>query len=586
VDQKWQIQSGDTKDRYTYGYDRNSNRLYRKNELSASHSELYHANDPTSRQEYDLPTCDRQAGLPTCRRPLRQAAGLGRRIRKVITNSADWDCTYKYYHDGQRMIETRDGNDRLLKQHVWGLTYTRLPGWRHPGGQVDELVQIGINQDPADTAEDTGGFSGGQCERFFWALQDANYNVIGLVAGQGLLVERYEYTPGVYPGGSGRRRTIFTRNWLIADMNDDGAVNALDYNIWSGDYQQAKPNSRADLNGDGAVDGADYSKLSMDWNKSWADDAAVTHPGLESSRGLGSSARVPLATGICDVAHQGLHFEKEFGLYYNRARYLHPTLGRWMQRDPQGYVDGMNLHLYGVSAPLGNLDPEGTWVMAVGGFGAAQIVIAGQIQVQFVFDSNKAVGGLLTVQVGVGIMGVSGGGVVTVFPTMPSMCNMGIWAPSFIGASLDIVVNLGVEWVYSGGYHGFEISVGAGASPIGFEVHTYPLGVSWLFATTANCSGSSPAPVQGTRTTPCPLLLRPLLPGFSPNSFLNENRAFLERIRHTKEGGEARIAQVINEQLWKWYRRPYAPPRCRAFIRIEDVRPGAKLRLEWEFEGS
>ncbi|MBS3735425.1 MAG: IS30 family transposase [Phycisphaerae bacterium] len=69
---------------------------------------------------------------------------LGRRISKVVDNSADWDGAYHYYYDGQRMIETRDDHDgdgdpdRVLKQYVWG------------GGYVDELVQIGINDDPAD----------------------------------------------------------------------------------------------------------------------------------------------------------------------------------------------------------------------------------------------------------------------------------------------------------------------------------------------------------------------------------------------------------------------------------------------------
>jgi hypothetical protein len=41
-----------------------------------------------------------------------------------------------------------------------------------------------------------------------------------------------------------------------------------------------------------------------------------------------------------------------------RAEY-HPTLGRWMQRDPLGYVDGMGLYEYCVSAAVGMVDPYG-----------------------------------------------------------------------------------------------------------------------------------------------------------------------------------------------------------------------------------
>jgi hypothetical protein len=47
-----------------------------------------------------------------------------------------------------------------------------------------------------------------------------------------------------------------------------------------------------------------------------------------------------------------------------RAEY-HPTLGRWMQRDPLGYVDGANLYEYGTSSPTDKLDPMGWMVFAL-----------------------------------------------------------------------------------------------------------------------------------------------------------------------------------------------------------------------------
>jgi len=54
VEQKWTDGSASTaRDHYTYGYDAGSNRLYRKNELSTSLSELYHANGASANAEYD-----------------------------------------------------------------------------------------------------------------------------------------------------------------------------------------------------------------------------------------------------------------------------------------------------------------------------------------------------------------------------------------------------------------------------------------------------------------------------------------------------------------------------------------------------
>ena len=37
----------------------------------------------------------------------------------------------------------------------------------------------------------------------------------------------------------------------------------------------------------------------------------------------------------------------------------HPTLGRWLQRDPLGYVDGMSLYQYVASAPSAKTDAFG-----------------------------------------------------------------------------------------------------------------------------------------------------------------------------------------------------------------------------------
>jgi hypothetical protein len=39
----------------------------------------------------------------------------------------------------------------------------------------------------------------------------------------------------------------------------------------------------------------------------------------------------------------------------------HPTVGRFLQRDPSGYADGMSLYQYVASDPMSSLDPFGLW---------------------------------------------------------------------------------------------------------------------------------------------------------------------------------------------------------------------------------
>ncbi|MBX3322047.1 MAG: RHS repeat-associated core domain-containing protein [Phycisphaeraceae bacterium] len=51
------------------------------------------------------------------------------------------------------------------------------------------------------------------------------------------------------------------------------------------------------------------------------------------------------------------------GLYHVRHRVLDPEQGRWLQRDPAGFVDGGSLYLYAGGTPILASDPIGLWVV-------------------------------------------------------------------------------------------------------------------------------------------------------------------------------------------------------------------------------
>jgi RHS repeat-associated protein len=58
-------------------------------------------------------------------------------------------------------------------------------------------------------------------------------------------------------------------------------------------------------------------------------------------------------------SYTGQTWLPEAGLYYYKARMYSPTLGRFMQSDPIGYGDGVNLYAYVGGDPINGRDPLG-----------------------------------------------------------------------------------------------------------------------------------------------------------------------------------------------------------------------------------
>jgi RHS repeat-associated protein len=55
----------------------------------------------------------------------------------------------------------------------------------------------------------------------------------------------------------------------------------------------------------------------------------------------------------------GREYDSETGLYYMRARYYDPDLGRFLSEDPAGIAGGLNLYAYAHNDPVNSRDPSG-----------------------------------------------------------------------------------------------------------------------------------------------------------------------------------------------------------------------------------
>ncbi|NUQ65008.1 MAG: RHS repeat-associated core domain-containing protein, partial [Pirellulales bacterium] len=396
VDHLWRdYGAGADRDRYTYGYDRASNRLYRENTTASAKDEFYGYDGIHRLASFDRGDLNAE-----------KTAISGTPVREE-----DWTLDLLGNWPGyvQKTSGTTDldqGRTHSNVNEVTAITATTGTDWADP--VYDRAGNMTTIPKPSSLAS---GLT---------AVYDAWNRLVEMKDGQ-TVVGQYHYdglnrrirrdfdsaAPANPAGVDTYVHYFYNANWQILEtrQSNSGAPQAENLQpkhqyVWSVRYMDAAVlrDENSDQN-NFCDDGRLYYLNDANFNVTTLVD--VNADGIErylyAAYGKvtiydGTWANSQASTSFVNNAlYTGREYDAETGLYYYRNRYYDSDLGVFVSRDPIGYVDGLSLYraYFGPNRldPLGRCDccccPES---VSPGGITFAQLLVPDEpARFEFVF---------------------------------------------------------------------------------------------------------------------------------------------------------------------------------------------------------
>ncbi len=199
----------------------------------------------------------------------------------------------------------------------------------------------------ADSNTSWSAASDGALEERTYYCQSWRADVVALLTDAGQLIQQVRYDPYGVPFGIGK-----------ADVNADGEMTS-DNTYFGGTVWPDSSHPLADWNWDGTKDYGDLSAYAASYSADTDLGRGVL--GYDTTR-TGGNNRKGYAGYEIDpkLYNEDSGTNKKWQAWYHvRCRVYASHSGRWINRDPFGYIDGLNLYAMSGARPLAGTDPLG-----------------------------------------------------------------------------------------------------------------------------------------------------------------------------------------------------------------------------------